>query len=147
MLDPRRFLTVYDLRLSASEAAVWGGLPNTPDAYPCIDGMTAQDSALTHMVLLCMERRAYAAARRYAELIIDARLRHMRLGMIALDEEAAMKKEDVVSIQELTVANSLEVDALVRILVRKGIVTEAEILEELRDLRTHMTGANGRGSA
>lgn len=146
MLDPP-FLTVHDLRLTASEAAVWGGLPNTPEAYPCIDEMTAQDSALTHMVLLCMERRAYAAAREYAGLITDSRLRRMRLGMIAINEEAGMKKEDVVSIQELTVANSLEVDALVRILVRKGIVTEAEILEELRELRTHMIGAKGRGSA
>jgi hypothetical protein len=35
------------------------------------------------------------------------------------------------SIPEITVSNMLSIEALMRVLIRKGLVTEAEVLEEL----------------
>ena len=58
-----------------------------------------------------------------------------------------MKKEneDVVSVQELLVANSVEIDALVQVLVRKGLITEAKLLGEIREMeqRKHAEGKSG----
>ena len=51
------FLTVHDLRLTAEEAQVWGALPRTPEAYHCVDGISPHDSALAHMVLVCIARK------------------------------------------------------------------------------------------
>jgi hypothetical protein len=76
------FFTVHDLGLSIEETRVWGGLPRTPEAYPAIDGMSPHDSALVHMVLVCLERRNNARARRYASLITDPKTRKIRLGLI-----------------------------------------------------------------
>lgn len=76
------FLTVHDLELTPDEFDLWGGLPRRPEDYPRLDGMSAQDSALTHMVLVCMDRRNYEAARRYAEMLSDPRMREMRIGLI-----------------------------------------------------------------
>ena len=79
MSDPV-FVTVHDLDLSAEETTVWGGLPTTPEAYPCVDGMTPRDAALAHIVVLCLERREFAAARRYAAMMTDPRMREVRPG-------------------------------------------------------------------
>ena len=47
-----------------------------------------------------------------------------------------MKNEDKqVSIQELAVSNMISIEALVRVLVKKGAVTQAEILEEIRQVK------------
>ena len=47
-----------------------------------------------------------------------------------------MKNEDKqVSIQELAVSKMISIEALVRILVKKGLVTQAEILEEIRQVK------------
>ncbi len=40
-----------------------------------------------------------------------------------------------VSLQELAVSNMISIEALVRILVKKGAVTQEEILEEIRQVK------------
>lgn len=85
-MSDHAFVTVHDLRLSAEEAKVWGGLPTTPDGYPCVDGMTPKDTALTHTVLVCLDRRDHAAARRYAAQMTDPEMREERLALIAIAE-------------------------------------------------------------
>ena len=81
MSDPS-FATVHDLGLSAEEAKVWGGLPTTPDAYPCLDGMTPTDVALAHRVIVCLDRRDYESARRCALRMTDPKMREARLALI-----------------------------------------------------------------
>ena len=44
----------------------------------------------------------------------------------------------IVSNQELLVSNMLEIQALIRILKKKGITTEDEILEEVKALKVEM---------
>ena len=48
-----------------------------------------------------------------------------------------MKNEskEIVTIEELTLSNMYEIQALLRILVSKGILKEDEVLEEIRLLR------------
>ncbi len=47
-----------------------------------------------------------------------------------------MEKENKqVSVQELAVSNMISIEALVRVLVKKGLVTQAEILEEVRQVK------------
>ncbi len=41
------------------------------------------------------------------------------------------KFDDLVTLQELTVSNAYEIAALIAILVRKGILTHAEVLDEI----------------
>lgn len=148
MLPKDQFLTVYDLNLSPEEEQIWGGLPRTAEEYPQIDGLSPQDSALLHIVMLCLQRGDRANARRYAEMISDPHAKRARLGMIEGDQARdATAKKLAVGTEELTVANSFEIDALVNVLARKGIVTEEEILDEIRRLRARLTSPNnGRGS-
>ena len=84
-MSERTFFTVHDLGLSIEEARVWGGLPTISEAYPCVDGMTPADSALAHIVVLCLERHQYAEARRYAAMMTDPKMREARLGLIPHD--------------------------------------------------------------
>ena len=44
----------------------------------------------------------------------------------------------VITNQELLVSNMLEIQALIRILQKKGITTEDEILEEVKALKVEM---------
>ena len=48
----------------------------------------------------------------------------------------AEKKEnnDTVSFEELLINNTIEQEALVNLLVKKGIITHAELLEEIKKL-------------
>ena len=41
------------------------------------------------------------------------------------------KSSDLVTLQELAVSNTCEIAALMAVLERKGILTEAEVLEEI----------------
>ena len=41
------------------------------------------------------------------------------------------KSDDLVTLQELAVSNTCEIAALMAVLERKGILTEAEVLEEI----------------
>ena len=43
--------------------------------------------------------------------------------------------KEVVSFEELLVSNVIEQEALVNLLERKGVITEAELLEEIKALR------------
>ena len=45
---------------------------------------------------------------------------------------------EIISNQELLVSNMLEIQALIRILKRKGITDENEILEEVKKLQVEM---------
>ena len=45
---------------------------------------------------------------------------------------------EIVSNQELLVSNMLEIQALIRILERKGITNKDEILEEVKKLKVEM---------
>lgn len=82
MLDTEKFLTVHDLKLSWDEYQVWGGLSRTPDTYPTVDGLTAQDTALTHMVIVCVDRQDFDDALRYADAIQDLSIKELRLAFI-----------------------------------------------------------------
>jgi hypothetical protein len=41
------------------------------------------------------------------------------------------KPDELVTLQELTVSNAYEISAVIAILVRKGLLTHAEILDEI----------------
>ena len=41
------------------------------------------------------------------------------------------KSDDLITLQELAVSNTYEIAALMAVLERKGILTEAEVLEEI----------------
>ena len=43
-----------------------------------------------------------------------------------------MSEEKQVSIQEIAVSNMISIEAMVRVLFRKGLVTQQEILEEIK---------------
>ncbi len=45
---------------------------------------------------------------------------------------------EIISNQELLVSNMLEIQAIIRILKRKGITDENEILEEVKKLQVEM---------
>lgn len=145
MSDPT-FVTVHDLGLSIEEARVWGGLPRTPEAYPSIDGMTAHDSALAHVVVVCMERQDDASARRYAALITDPKMRAVRLGLIS-SEGAKVANDDTVSLHELVLANNIELDALVKVLVDKGVITEGELFDAIQEMKRQIVGEGRPGNA
>ena len=49
-----------------------------------------------------------------------------------------MSDNRLISNEELLVSNMLEIQALIRIVNRKGITTEAEILEEVKQLKVEM---------
>jgi uncharacterized membrane protein YciS (DUF1049 family) len=45
------------------------------------------------------------------------------------------KPDDLITFQELAVSNSYEIAALVALLERKGLITQAEVLDEITRLR------------
>jgi arginine repressor len=49
-----------------------------------------------------------------------------------------MKKSEVVNWEELTTTNMLQIEAIVRILEREGITTQAEILDEIKKIELEM---------
>jgi hypothetical protein len=51
------------------------------------------------------------------------------------------RSEDLVTFQELTVSNTYEIAALVAVLERKGVLTQAEVLEEIKCQKSHRPGA------
>ncbi|MEE8242011.1 MAG: hypothetical protein V3R61_00830 [candidate division NC10 bacterium] len=52
--------------------------------------------------------------------------------------------QEVVTIEELLRACLYEQDATRRVLVRKGLLTDLEILEEIKAVRREMEGKGGR---
>lgn len=75
-------LTVHDFGLTADEVQVWGGLGRTPETYICVDGLSAQDSALVHIVRLLSDRGDLTRARQYAPQITDPMARKSQLGLL-----------------------------------------------------------------
>jgi hypothetical protein len=60
-----------------------------------------------------------------------------------------MKKDisDAVTAHELLVSNMLEQEALVQLLVKKGLITEAEMLDEIREMKLRLLERGKPGSA
>jgi len=44
--------------------------------------------------------------------------------------------EDEVSLEELTMSNMMTIDALVSLLIKKGIITAHEVMAEMKQLET-----------
>ncbi len=55
-----------------------------------------------------------------------------------------LNPRQVVTFEELLRAMMLEQDALRRVLVRKGLLTNEEVLEEIKVVRMEMEGKKGR---
>ena len=47
----------------------------------------------------------------------------------------AMDAKETVTLQELAISNSFEIAALVSVLERKGLLTRAEVIEEIKNLQ------------
>ena len=45
------------------------------------------------------------------------------------------KNKETVSIEELTISNMYEIEAIIRVLERKGFLTQKEVIEELKKLK------------
>ena len=45
------------------------------------------------------------------------------------------KPDDLITLQEIAVSNAYEIAALVAMLERKGLITQAEVLEEIKRLK------------
>ena len=43
--------------------------------------------------------------------------------------------KEVVSIEELAISNMYEIEALIEVLARKGIVSKVEVLEEIKKMK------------
>jgi hypothetical protein len=43
--------------------------------------------------------------------------------------------KEIVSMEELTISNMYEIEALIEVLVNKGIVSKEEILEEIKKMK------------
>jgi hypothetical protein len=51
--------------------------------------------------------------------------------------------KEAVSWEEISYSNMMEQEALLRLLVKKGIVTKEEFLEEMRALKKELAGKKG----
>lgn len=58
-----------------------------------------------------------------------------------------MTNDEAVSAHELLLANTEELDALVELLVRKGLTTKAELLAEIRAMKERRLREGRPGSA
>jgi hypothetical protein len=43
--------------------------------------------------------------------------------------------KEIVSIEELTISNMYEIEALIEVLVKKGMVSKDDVLEEIKKMR------------
>jgi hypothetical protein len=93
-----------------------------------------------------MERQDDASARRYAALITDPKMRAVRLGLIS-SEGAKVANDDTVSLHELVLANNIELDALVKVLVDKGVITEGELFDAIQEMKRQIVGEGRPGNA
>ena len=58
-----------------------------------------------------------------------------------------MVNDDTVSLHELVLANNIELDALVKVLVDKGLITENELRDAIREMKRQIVGEGRPGSA
>ena len=54
-----------------------------------------------------------------------------------------LDSKETVSWEEISYSNMMEQEALLRLLVKKGIVTKEEFLEEMRALKKELAGKKG----
>jgi len=45
------------------------------------------------------------------------------------------KKNSVVTVEEIAISNMYEIQAIIKLLVKKGLLTEEEIVQEIRELQ------------
>ena len=45
------------------------------------------------------------------------------------------KKNSVVTVEEIAISNMYEIQAVIKLLVKKGLLTEEEIVQEIRELQ------------
>lgn len=57
-----------------------------------------------------------------------------------------MASDETVTMKELVLANNIELDALVKVLVDKGVLTEAELLDAIREMKGRIVGEGRPGS-
>ena len=58
-----------------------------------------------------------------------------------------MASDETVTMRELVLANNIELDALVKVLVAKGVITEAELLDAIQEMKQRIVGEGRPGSA
>ncbi len=59
-----------------------------------------------------------------------------------------IESNPVVTIEELAISNMFEIQAMLKVLVKKGIINEDEVLEEIRHLKEeHLEKRNKIGHA
>lgn len=58
-----------------------------------------------------------------------------------------MASDETVTMRELVLANNIELDALVKVLVAKGVITETELLDAIREMKQRIVGEGRPGSA
>ena len=52
--------------------------------------------------------------------------------------------KEIVTVQELAISNMLEIEALIELLVEKGIVTKEEVMIKCKELNREMKEKGGR---
>ena len=55
------------------------------------------------------------------------------------------QKRETVSVQELTLSNAYQLEAMINVLERKGLLTKAELLEKLRTRQPNGAAAVSTG--
>jgi len=54
------------------------------------------------------------------------------------------KTKKTVSLEEITVSNMYEIEAVIRVLEKKGLLTHEEVLEELKKIKEEQNKNNGK---
>ena len=55
---------------------------------------------------------------------------------------SAMSEEKQVSIQEIAVSNMISIEAMVRVLVKRGFITKEEIMDEVKQVKLEQKAKN-----
>jgi len=54
------------------------------------------------------------------------------------------KKNSVVTVEEIAISNMYEIQAIIKLLVKKGLLTEEEIVQEIRELKEEHKEKRGK---
>ena len=54
------------------------------------------------------------------------------------------KKNSVVTVEEIAISNMYEIQAVIKLLVKKGLLTEEEIVQEIRELQKEQIEKRGK---
>jgi len=58
--------------------------------------------------------------------------------------EDSQEPRKTVSIDEITLSNMYEIEAIMRVLEKKGVLTHGEVLEELKQIKEEQSKKNGK---